>query len=165
MVLLVSLGNTGGNFPCTIAEADSSQEFFLWSEFPVITSAVSSDAVSFFSLGKISSSAKSKRGPLISSSAGCQAGLELESQTFALVFSVLKPLLPKPRQEFFVWKTKTERFHSDLQQMPSPIRSCKCVSGFQLMATFPNAKNMKEVCSAAVFGWYLVVVVVVVGGY
>lgn len=103
MVLLGTLGNTGGNFPSTIAAADSSQEFVLWSDFAVITSALSSDAaVSFFSLGKISCSAKSKRGLLISSSAGCQAGLELESQTFALVFSVLKPLLRKPRQEFFV---------------------------------------------------------------
>lgn len=73
----VLLCNAGGNFPSTIAEADGSREFFPWSEFVVITSAMSSDAASFFRLGKISSSATSKCGPVISSRAGCIAGLEL----------------------------------------------------------------------------------------
>lgn len=109
-----------GNFPSAITEADSRKEFFLWSEFTVITSTMSWDAASFFSNAKLLSSAKSKCGPLISSKTGCIAVLDLERQMFALVFLVSKCLLSEPRQEFSAWKTETERIRSDLQQMASP---------------------------------------------
>lgn len=104
---LISLCNTGGNFLSAITEADSRKEFFLWSEFTVITSTMSWDAASFFSNAKLLSSAKSKCGPLISSKTGCIAVLDLERQMFALVFLVWKCLLSEPRQEFSAWKTET----------------------------------------------------------
>lgn len=66
--------------------ADSSKESLLWSKFTVITSPLSSDAVSFFgNIGKSWAQQKTKCGSLISFKTGCNGGMGSTQAVFALV--------------------------------------------------------------------------------